>query len=249
MKIVVIGGSGLIGSKMIPILTAQGHQAISASPRSGVNTLTGAGLAEVLAGADVIVDVSNSPSFEPAAVMEFFQTSTRNLLAQGASAGVGHLVALSVVGTQRLPENGYFRAKFAQEQMIRAGSIPYSIVQVTQFFEFVGSIADIATEGDTVRVPPALIQPIAAGDVAAAVARVSVAPPLNATIEIGGPESFTFETLLRLSLGVANDPRKVIVDPNAGYYGAPVAQRSLVPEPGAQLAPTPFAAWLSAIHT
>src|SRR6476660_517062 len=206
MKIVVIGGSGFIGSKLVPKLREHGHEAIAASPKSGVNTLTGEGLAEVLEGAAVVVDVSNSPSFEDEAVLEFFRTSTTNLLAAGATAGVGHHVALSVVGTERLSEGGYFRAKIVQEQLIKDSSIPYSIVHATQFFEFVQGIADAATDGDTVRLPPALIQPMAAEDVAAAVSRVAIGPPLNRTVEIAGPQQFRLDELVRLVLKARNDP-------------------------------------------
>jgi uncharacterized protein YbjT (DUF2867 family) len=245
MKIVVIGGTGLIGSKLVTRLEEDGHEAVAASPNSGVNTLTGEGLAEVLAGAAVVVDVSNSPSFEDAAVLRFFDTSTRNLLASEATAGVGHHVALSVVGTERLSESGYFRAKIAQEHLIKASSIPYSIVQATQFFEFVKSIADAATEGNTVRLAPVLIQPMAADDVASAVARVAVGAPLNGTIEVAGPEQFRLDALIRRGLRARNDPREVSADPHARYFGAELRERTLVPDHGARLGETRFEEWLS----
>jgi uncharacterized protein YbjT (DUF2867 family) len=247
MKLVVIGGSGLIGSKVVAKLGEHGHEAVAASPNSGVNTLTGEGVAEVLQGADVVVDVSNSPSFEDAAVLEFFETSTRTLLDAEAAAGVGHHVALSVVGTDRLPESGYLRAKVAQEKLIEGSSIPYSIVHATQFFEFVGRIADGATDGDTVRIPPVLFQPIAAEDVAAAVARVAVGEPLNGIVEIAGPEQFRFDELVRRALAARNDPRQVVADPDARYFGAHLSERSIVPGDGtgARLAETRFEDWLS----
>ena len=245
MKIVVIGGSGLIGSKLVPKLSALGHEAVAASPKSGVNTLTGEGLAEVLEGAAVVVDVSNSPSWEENAVMEFFQTSTRNLLTHGAAAGVGHYVALSVVGTERLLDSGYFRAKIAQETLIKESSIPYSIVQATQFFEFVKSIGDFSTDGNVVRLPPILIQPMAADDVASAVGRVAVGTPLNGTVEIAGPKPFHLDELIRLSLRASNDSREVITDPQARYFGVEVSARTLVPGDGAQLGERRFEDWLS----
>lgn len=207
MKIVVIGGTGLIGSKLVAKLAALGHEAVSASPNSGVNTLTGEGLAEVLEGASVVVDVSNSPSFEEGAVMEFFQTSTRNLLRYEAAADVGHHVALSVVGTERLPESGYFRAKIAQETLIQESSIPYSIVHSTQFFEFVNSMADAASDGSTVRMAPVLVQPIAADDVAEAVGRVALGTPVKGTVEVAGPEQLRLDELIRRGLRARNDPR------------------------------------------
>ena len=244
MKIVVIGGSGLIGSKLVTWLDEHGHEAIAASPDSGVDTLTGDGLAEALAGAAVVVDVSNSPSFEDAAVLEFFKTSTRNILAAEAAAGVGHHVALSVVGTERLSESGYFRAKIAQEQLIRDPKIPYSIVHATQFFEFVKSIAAAATEGNTVRLAPVVIQPIAAGDVARAVGQVAVGSPVNGIVEVAGPEQFRFDELIRRGLRARNDPREVIADPGARYFGAALSERTLVPEDDAQLGETRFEDWL-----
>jgi uncharacterized protein YbjT (DUF2867 family) len=244
MKVVVVGGSGLIGSKLVDKLTEQGHQAVPASLDSGVNTLTGAGLAEAVDGASVVVDVTNSPSFEDAAVLEFFETSTRNLLSAEAVAGVGHHVALSVVNADRLPNSGYFRAKVAQERLIMSSDIPHSIVRATQFFEFVQAIARDATEGDTVRLPPVLIQPIAAGDVAAAVGRVAVGKPLNAIVEIGGPEPIRFDEFVRVGLSAHHDPRRVVADPAAMYFGTALDERSLVPGPGAQLGATRFADWL-----
>jgi uncharacterized protein YbjT (DUF2867 family) len=238
MKLVVIGGSGLIGSKLVTKLREHGHEAMAASPNSGVNTLTGEGLADALQGADVVVDVSNSPSFEDAAVLEFFETSTHNLLDAEATAGVGHHVALSVVGSERLPDSGYMRAKIAQEKLIEGSSIPYSIVHATQFFEFVGRIADEATDGDTVRLPPVLIQPIAADDVATEVGRVAVGEPLNGIVEVAGPEQFRFDELIRRGLGARHDPRQVIADPGARYFGAVLGERTLVPGEGAHLAET-----------
>jgi uncharacterized protein YbjT (DUF2867 family) len=245
MKIVVIGGTGLIGSKVVSRLRDHGHEAIAASPNSGVNTLTGEGLADTLHGAAVVVDVSNSPSFEDAAVLEFFETSTRKLLAAEAVAGVGHHVALSVVGTDRLPESGYMRAKVAQEKLIAGSSIPYSIVHATQFFEFVGRIADGATEGDTVRLPPVLFQPIAADDVASAVARIAVGEPLNGIVEVAGPDQFRFDELIRRALSARHDPRQVVADPDARYFGARLDERSIVPGEGARLAETRFEDWFS----
>jgi len=245
MKIVVIGGSGLIGSKLVTMLGEHGHQAVAASPKSGVNTLTGEGLAEVLEGASVVVDVSNSPSFEDAPVMEFFKTSTGNLLRYEAAAGVGHHVALSVVGADRLPDSGYLRAKIVQEKLIRESSIPYSIVRATQFFEFVKSIADSATEGSTVRLPPVRFQPMAADDVASAVATVAMGSPLNGMIEIAGPEEFRFDELIRQGLSARNDPREVIADPHARYLGTELSEPSLVPGDDAQLGDTRFEDWLS----
>lgn len=245
MKIVVIGGSGLIGSKLVPILSEHGHEAVAASPKSGVNTLTGEGLAEVLEGASVVVDVSNSPSFEAAAVLKFFETSTRNLLTSEAAAGVGHHVALSVVGTERLLESGYFPAKIAQEKLIRESAIPYSIVRATQFFEFVKSIADSATEGNKVRMAPVLFQPMAADDVANAVSRVAMGSPLNETVEVAGPEQFRFDELFRQYLSARNDPREVVADPHARYFGAELSERTLVPEDDARLGETRFRDWLS----
>ena len=244
MKIVVIGGSGLIGSKVVTMLTQQGHQALPASPKSGVNTLTGEGLAKVLEGASIVVDVSNSPSFEAAAAMEFFTVSNRNLLTHEAAARVKHHVALSVVGSERLTESGYFLAKIAQEKMIKDSSIPYSIIRATQFFEFVNGIADDATDGNTVRVPTALIQPIASDDVAKAVSRIAVGAPVNGTVEIGGPEKFQFDVLIGRNLRAHNDRRQVIADPHARYFGAALSERTLVAGDDAQLGETRFEDWL-----
>ncbi|GAA1609059.1 SDR family oxidoreductase [Kribbella sancticallisti] len=244
MKIVVIGGTGLIGSKLIGKLGEHGHEAVPASPNTGVNTLTGEGLAEVLTGASVVIDVSNSPSFEDAAVLEFFETSTRNLLAAEAEAGVGHHVALSVVGDDRLPDSGYLRAKVAQEKLIAGSSIPYSIVRATQFFEFVAGIADAGTENGVIRVPDARIQPMAAEDVATAVGRVSVGEPLNAATEIGGPEELTFEQLIQQFIDATGDQRKVVVDPHGRYFGTELAEHSLCTDAGATLAQTTYADWL-----
>jgi uncharacterized protein YbjT (DUF2867 family) len=245
MKIVVIGGSGLIGSKVVTMLREHGHEAVAASPNSGVNTLTGEGLAEVLKGASVVVDVSNSPSFEDTAVLEFFKTSTGNLLTYEAAAGVEHHVVLSIVGSDRLPDSGYMRAKIVQEKLIKESSIPYSIVRATQFFEFVERIADSATEGNTVRLPPVRFQPMAADDVASEVGRVAMGPPLNGIVEIGGPEQFRFDELIRLGLSARNDPREVIADPHARYFGTELSERSLVPGDHAELGETRFEDWLS----
>jgi uncharacterized protein YbjT (DUF2867 family) len=244
MKIVIIGGTGLIGSKVIAKLRERGYEAVSASPDSGVNTLTGEGLAEVLKGASVVVDVSNSPSFEDAAVMNFFQTSTRNLLTYEAAAGVGHHVALSIVGTDRLPNSGYMRAKVAQETLIKESSLPYSIVRATQFFEFGKRIADSATEDNTVRLPSVAFQPMAAEDVASAVAKVAMASPLNGTVEIAGPEQFRFNEFISRGLSARNDPREVIADPHALYFGTELSERSLVPDDGALLGEIRFEEWL-----
>jgi uncharacterized protein YbjT (DUF2867 family) len=243
MKIVVIGGTGLIGSKLVAKLDAQGHEAVPASPNTGVNTLTGEGLSEALEGAQVVVDVSNSPDWEDNAVMHFFETSTRNLLAAEKAAGVGHHVALSVVGTDRLTESGYFRAKLAQEQLIQDSSTPYSIVHATQFFEFLMGIADSATDGNTVHLPPALIQPMAAGDVAAAVGRVAVGPPVNGIVEVAGPEEFQLDELIRGRLKAAGDSREVVTDPQATYFGITPSGRTLLPEDDAQIAETRLEDW------
>lgn len=245
MKIVVIGGTGLIGSKLVRKLSEQGHQVLPASPDSGVNTLTGDGLAEACDGAAVVVDVSNSPSFEDTAVLNFFQTSTSNLLKAESAAGVGHHVALSVVGTDRLSESGYFRAKIIQEKLIRESSIPYSIVHATQFFEFTRRMADDATVGNTVRLPPVLIQPMAAEDVASAVARVAIGSPVNGIVEVAGPQEFRLDELIRLSLSERHDPREVIADPEARYFGAKLGERTLLPGPAATLGGTRFEDWLN----
>lgn len=245
MKIVVIGGSGLIGSKLVTKLREHGHEAVAASPNSGVNSLTGEGLAEVLKSASVAVDVSNSPSWEDNAVMEFFETSTRNLLAYEATASVGHHVALSVVGSERMLESGYFRAKIAQENLIKSSSIPYSIVRATQFFEFIKGIADLSTDGNTVRLPSALIQPMAAEDVASGVCRVALGSPLNGTVEIGGPKKFHLDELVRRALAARKDPREVVADPQARYYGIKVSETTLIPGSDARLGETRFETWLS----
>ena len=244
MKIIVVGGTGLIGSKLVKTLIEQGHEAVPASPNTGVNTLTGEGLSAALDGADVVVDVSNSPSFEEAAVLEFFTTSTGNLLAAEASAGVGHHLALSVVGTERLSESGYFRAKIAQENLIEKSSIPHSILQATQFFEFLKSIADGATEQNIVRLPPVLIQPMAADDVAILVGRTTVGPPVNGTFEVAGPEPFRLDELIRKVLSAHHDSREVVSDAKARYFGAELGERTLIPNGNAILGATRFGDWL-----
>jgi uncharacterized protein YbjT (DUF2867 family) len=245
MKIVVIGGNGRVGSKIVEKLVEHGHDAVAADLKTGVNTLTGEGLAEALDGADVVVDVSNSPSFEDAAVLEFFRTSTGNILAAEKAGGVGHHVALSVVGADRLPESGYLRAKVAQEELIKDSSIPYSIVRSTQFFEFVKRIADEATDGNRVRVPPVLFQPIAAADVANAVGRVAVGVPLNGILEVAGPQQFRFDEFIRLGLSARHDPREVVADPHARYFGAELSERALVPDANARLGEIRFETWLA----
>ena len=247
MKIVVVGGHGLIGSSLVSMLASEGHDVVAASRRSGVDTVTGEGVAEALNGAAVVVDVSNSPSFEDAAVMKFFKASTHNLLTSEAAAGVGHHVALSVVGAERLLRSGYLRAKFAQEKLIKESPVPSSIVQATQFFEFLTSIADAATHGNVVRVPSVLIQPIAAADVARAVATIATGAPLNRTVEIGGPEHFYLDGLIERELGARRDPREVIADPHARYFGAELDERSLVPGDEADLGEIRFDDWLG--HT
>jgi uncharacterized protein YbjT (DUF2867 family) len=245
MKIVVIGGTGLIGSRLVSKLREQGHEAVAASPNLGVNTLTGEGLADVMKGAAVVVDVSNSPSWEDAAVLKFFETSTRNLLTQEAATGVRHHVALSVVGTDQLSESGYFRAKIAQEKLIKGSSIPYTIVHATQFFEFLKGIADISMVGDKVHLPPVLFQPMAADDVASALARIAVELPINGTVEIAGPEQFRLDELVRQRLTTLKDSREVVSDPNALYSGANVSERTLVPGKSARRGETTFKSWLS----
>lgn len=243
MKIVVVGGTGLIGSKVVEKLRAHGHEAVAAAPNTGVNTVTGEGLAEAVKGASVVVDVSNAPSWEDNAVMKFFETSTRNLLASEAAADVRHHVALSVVGTDRLLEGGYFRAKLAQEKLIRGSSIPYSIVRATQFFEFAKGIADVSSDGNTVRLPAALIQPMAADDVASDLCRVAVGSPVNGTVEIGGPERFPLYEFVRRGLAARNDPRQVLADPQARYYGIRVSEATLIPGGDARLGATYFEDW------
>jgi uncharacterized protein YbjT (DUF2867 family) len=245
MKIVVIGGTGLIGSKLVNKLREHGHEAVAAAPNTGVNTLTGEGLAEVLKGASVVVDVSNSPSWDDAAVLNFFETSTRNLLTYEKAAGVGHHVALSVVGTDRLSESGYFRAKIAQEKMIKESPVPYTIVRATQFFEFVKGLADISMEGGKVHVPPVLFQPMAADDVATGVGKVAVGAPLNGVVEIGGPEQFRLDELVRRRLVGLKDSREVVADPNARYSGARISEKTLVPGDNARLGETRYETWLT----
>jgi uncharacterized protein YbjT (DUF2867 family) len=245
VKIVVVGGTGVVGSQVVRQLTAHGHEAVAAAPKTGVNTVSGQGLAEVLKGVQVIVDASNSPTFEPQAVIEFFKTSTGNLLKYGVAAGVHHLVVLSVVGTDRLSKSPYFQAKGLQEKLIRESGLPYSIVRATQFFEFVKTIADISTQGNQVRVPPVLIQPMASEDVAKAVATISVAAPVNGTVEVGGPDKFRLDELIRLALNAIGDTREVVADPNSTYYGVHVSERTLVPEDAAMLAEHRFRDWLA----
>jgi len=244
MRIVVIGASGLIGSNVAGKLEEHGHEVVAASPNTGVNTLTGEGVADAMQGTQVVIDVSNSPSFADEDVMRFFETSTGNLLAAEEQAGVTHHVALSVVGAERLPDSGYLRAKCRQEELIKGSGIPYSIVHATQFFEFVRRIADAATEGNTVRLPPVLFQPIAAEDVARAVARASVGEPLNGVVEVGGPEQFRFDELVRRTLRADGDPREVVADPDARYFGTTLTERSLVPGDGAQLGEQRYEDWL-----
>lgn len=243
-KIVVIGGTGLIGSQVVAKLTAHGHDAIAASPGTGVNSITGEGLAEALTGADVVVDVSNSPSFEKDAVLEFFTTSTNNLLAAEKVAGVGHHVALTIVGTNRPQDIDYFHAKAAQEKLIAESGVPYSFVHATQFFEFIGSIAATVAEGAEVRLPGALIQPLASADVARAIARTAAGEPLNGGFEIAGPEVFTMDEFIRQGLAFRGDHRSVVQDPDARYFGAHIEERTLLPVDGAQIFPTTLAQWL-----
>jgi len=245
MKIVVIGGTGLIGSKLVNKLRQLGHEVVAASPSSGVNSITGEGLAEAFAGAQVVVDVTNSPSWEDKAVMEFFVTSTRNQLAAESAAGVGHHVALSVVGTDRLLASGYFRAKIAQEDMIKASGVPYTILRSTQFFEFVGGIAQEATDGQTVRLPSALMQPIVSDDVAAALADIALGAPVNGTVEVAGPEPIRLDELVRRYLNANRDTRQVITDPRARYYGLEVNDQSLTPGDNPRIGPTRYEEWLS----
>ncbi|MFL5447552.1 MAG: SDR family oxidoreductase [Gemmatimonadales bacterium] len=245
MKFVIVGGTGLIGSKLVTRLREEGHEAVPASPDSGVNTLTGEGLTQVLTGAAVVIDVSNSPSFEDGAVLRFFETSTGNLLAAEAAAGVGHHVALSVVGCDRVPESGYLRAKVAQEKLIRNSPIPYSIVRSTQFFEFIKRIADEATDDNRVRIPPVLFQPIAAEDVARAVCGVAVGAPLNGVVDVGGPQQFRFDECIRLGLSARHDTREVVADPHSRYFGAEMTERMLVPGTDARLGEIRFEDWLA----
>ncbi len=245
MKIIVIGGTGLIGSKVVPRLGIDGHEVVAASPASGVNTFTGEGVAEAVAGASVVIDVANAPSFEDAAVMEFFQTSGRNLLAAEAAAGVGHHLALSIVGVDRLPDSGYFRAKVGQEHLIKKSGIPYTIVHSTQFFEFIEGIAKSATDGDVVRLSPALVQPTAGDDVAAALADLAVGPPLGRVVEVAGPEALPLDAWARKFLAARGDTRQVIADSHARYFGAELNDRSLTPGSNPRLGKTRFDDWLS----
>jgi uncharacterized protein YbjT (DUF2867 family) len=245
MKIVVIGGTGLIGSKLVDKLRRAGHDPLAASPDTGVNTITGEGLDEALEGAQVVVDVANAPVSDDAVVLDFFQTSSRNILAAEAAAGVTHHVTLSVVGVDRLPESGYFRAKLAQEETAKTGSVPYTILRATQFFEFIGRIADSSTDGDTVRLAPVFVQPESADDVAAALADVAVSEPVNGIVELGGPEQFRLDELARRVLSANHDPRPVTADVHARYFGTELADHSLTPGSNARIAHTRFEDWLS----
>jgi uncharacterized protein YbjT (DUF2867 family) len=245
MKVVIIGGSGLIGKKLAALLQQAGHDVVAASPSSGVNAVTGEGLSQALAGAEVVVDVTNSPSFEDEAVMHFFKASTQNLLAAERAAGVRHHVALSVVGSERVPESGYFRAKVAQESMIKASTVPYTIVRATQFFEFLASIADASTQGQTVRASSARLQPIAADDVAQALAKVATEAPLNDTCEIAGPQSFRLDDLLRRTLQASQDPREVVMDDDARYFGTRLNDESLTARADARIGKTSLESWLA----
>jgi uncharacterized protein YbjT (DUF2867 family) len=245
MKIVILGGTGLIGTKLVNLLRSHGHEVIPASPSLGIDSITGEGLAEGLTGAQVVVDVTNAPSWEDKAVLEFFETSTRNVLAAEAKAGVGHHVAVSIVGAERLPASGYLRAKVAQEKLIKASPIPYTIARATQFFEFVGRIADEATNGQTVRLPSVLFQPIFSDDLAANLAKIAVAKPLNGTVEVAGPDVLPFDEVIRRYLAAKNDPRTVVTDEEAHYFGTKLEERSLVPGgENALLGSCHFADWL-----
>ena len=244
MKMVVVGGTGLIGTKLVKKLRQLGHEAVAASPSSGVNSITGAGLAEALAGAQVVVDVTNSPSWEDKAVLEFFETSTRNLLAAEAAAGVRHHVALSVVGTERLLQSGFFRAKMSQENLIKASTVPYTILRATQFFEFVNGIAQEATDGQTVRLSPAFIQPILSDDVADALAEVTLAAPINGMLELAGPERIRLDELVRRFLRAKQDGRQVVTDVHARYFGIDLNDQSLTPGENPRIGPTRFDEWL-----
>ena len=248
MKIVVIGGTGLIGTKLVGKLSQSGHEVVPASPRTGVNTITGEGLGKALSGAEIVIDVANSPSFEDRAVLSFFETSGRNLLSAETDAKVRHHVALSVVGTDRLPENGYFRAKLAQENLIKASKIPYTILRATQFFEFVGGIVDGSSDGQTVRLSPALFQPVASEDVAAALADVALGAPLNGVVELAGPEKFSLDEFARRYLVAMNDPRKVVADIHARYFGAELDDRSLTPRSQPRLGAVHFEDWLAGLR-
>jgi uncharacterized protein YbjT (DUF2867 family) len=244
MKIVVIGGTGLIGNKLVALLRQRGHEVLAASPATGVNTVTGEGLAAALAGAEVVVDVANSPSFADADVMAFFEQSGRNLLAVGAKAGVRHHVALSVVGTERLLASGYFRAKMAQEQLIKEGGIPWTILRATQFFEFIGAIGQSAANGGAIRLAPVLIQPVASDDVAVALADVALAAPLNGTVELAGPEQFRLDRIVRRALDATGDKRAIVADPQARYFGTELNDASLVPGPEPRLGKIRYEEWL-----
>jgi uncharacterized protein YbjT (DUF2867 family) len=245
MKIVVIGGTGLIGSKLVEKLRKAGHEPLAAAPDTGVNTITGEGLDEALEGAQVVVDVANAPLWDDAAVLDFFQTSSRNILAAETSAGVARHVVLSIVGADRLPESGYLRAKVAQEETVMTGSVPYTILRATQFFEFIRGIADSSTEGDTVRLAPVFVQPESADDVAAALAEIAVSEPVNGIVELAGPEQFRLDELARRVLRANNDPRVVTADVHARYFGAELDDHSLTPGSNARIAPTRFEDWLS----
>jgi uncharacterized protein YbjT (DUF2867 family) len=249
MKIVIIGGTGLIGSKTAPILRQRGHEVVAASPKTGVDTITGDGLDQAMAGTEVVIDLANSPSFEDQAVLAFFETSGRHLLAAEAAAGVRHHVALSIVGTDRTPDNGYFRAKVVQEQLIEKSGVPYTIVRSTQFLEFLGAIADSAADGTTVRVSPGLFQPIAADDVAAFVAEAALATPRNGIVEIAGPERAPFDEIVARYLKAVGDPRAVVRDPAARYWGGRVEERSLVPLGDARLGHINLDEWLRRSRT
>ncbi|MET1163401.1 MAG: SDR family oxidoreductase [Pseudoxanthomonas sp.] len=249
MKIVVIGGTGLIGSKLVKKLVERGHQAIAAAPDRGVNTITREGLAQAMDGTQVVVDVANAPAWDDQAVLDFFQTSGRNVLAAEAAAGVGHHVALSIVGSDRNPDNGYFRAKVAQENLIKASGIPYTILRATQFYEFVGGIAQAAAVGGEIRLSPALVQPIASDDVAEALADIAVAGPLNGTVEVAGPEALPLDELVGRLLKATQDPRKVVPDVHARYFGAELDDQSLTPGEGARIGGIRFDDWLDRSRT
>ena len=245
MKIVVIGGTGLIGSKVVEKLKQHGHEALAAAPNTGVNTITGEGLREALAGAEVVVDVSNSPSFEERAAMDFFLAAGRNITAAETDAGVRHHIALSVVGTDRLQDSGYFRAKLAQEQAIQRSPVPWTLIHATQFFEFIQTIAQLSTDGSGVRLPPVQFQPMAADDVASAIVDVALADPLGGMVEIAGPETFTLDAAVARVLAHDHDPRRVVADPAAPYFGVRVSDRTLVPGPGARLGATTLDWWIA----
>jgi uncharacterized protein YbjT (DUF2867 family) len=244
MKIVVIGGTGLIGSKLVERLLADGHEPLAASPDTGVDTLTGEGLPEALEGARVVVDVSNAPVWEDAAVLQFFRSSSENILAAETEAGVEHHVVLSIVGTDRLPDSGYYRAKLAQEQVVKAAAVPYTILRATQFFEFIGRIADSSMHGGAVHLPSVLVQPEAADDVAAALAEIAAGDPVNGIVELAGPERFRLDELARRVLGAYRDPRRVVADARARYFGAELDDRSLIPGDDPRIGPTRFEDWL-----